>query len=107
MKGEPKSLEKIGNEIANYLSDKQFIKEKEMSDLVIATIRTVVPAFVGTFVLFMAQNGISLDETAISGLVAFLVALFTAVYYVAVRLLGKRFPHAEVLLGATKTPEYK
>lgn len=77
-----------------------------MNDLVIATIRTVVPSLVGTFVLFLSQNGVGLDEAAISGLVAFLVGLFTGIYYLAVRLLSKRFPQLEVLLGHSKKPEY-
>lgn len=78
-----------------------------MNDIVIATIRTTVPSLVGTMVLFLAQNDINLDSAAISGLVAFLVGLFTAVYYLAVRLIGQRFPQAEWLLGVAKTPEYK
>lgn len=77
-----------------------------MNDLVIATIRTTVPALVGTFVLFLSQNGIDIDAAAVSGLVAFLVALFTGVYYVGVRLIAKRFPQVEWLLGVAKKPEY-
>lgn len=77
-----------------------------MNDLIIATIRTVVPSLVGTFVLFLSQNGIGLDEAAVSGLVAFLVGLFTGMYYLAVRLLSKRFPQLEALLGFNKKPEY-
>ena len=77
-----------------------------MSDLIIATIRTIVPAIVGSFVLILADRGIHLDEVAISGLGAFLIGLFTAIYYLAVRLLSKRFPQAEALLGFNKKPEY-
>lgn len=78
-----------------------------MSDLVIATIRTVIPSIVGSFVLFMAARGFELDEAAVSGLEAFLIGLGTATYYVIVRLIGKRKPQAEILLGVAKQPEYK
>lgn len=101
----PPSLEKLGNDVARYLKEKQ-LKENKVNDLVIATIRTVVPSFVGMFVLMMADRGVQLDEVAVSGLGAFLVGLLTAIYYVAVRLLGTKFPQAELLLGASKTPTY-
>ena len=104
---EPPSLEKLGNEVAKILNETKLKEKKEVNDLIIATIRTVVPSFVGTFALMMADRGLQLDEAAISGLVAFLVSLLTAIYYVTIRLVGKKYPQAEILLGATKTPEYK
>jgi hypothetical protein len=100
------SFRKIESDVLKIIAQAEKDQRDKMNDLIIATIRTVVPSLVGTFVLFMSQNGIGLDEAAISGLVAFLVALFTGVYYLGVRLLSKRFPQAEVLLGFNKKPEY-
>ncbi len=39
-----------------------------MNDLVIATIRTVVPSIVGTFVLLLGGWGVELDQAAQAGL---------------------------------------
>lgn len=78
-----------------------------MNDLITATIRTTVPSVVASFVLVLSQRGVSLDDAAVSGLIAFLIGLLTAIYYVSVRLIGKKFPQAEALLGATKTPTYE
>lgn len=78
-----------------------------MNDLIIATIRTVVPSVVSTFVLFMSARGLDLDQAAVSGLEAFLIGLAVAVYYLGVRLLSIRFPQAEALLGVAKKPIYK
>ena len=78
-----------------------------MSDLITGTIRTVVPSIVSTFALFMAARGFELDEASLAGLESFLVGIAVAAYYVVVRLLGKKFPWAESLLGSTKKPEYK
>lgn len=78
-----------------------------MNDIVIATIRTTVPAIVSAFTLFLGARGFDLDAAAIAGLEAFLVGLAVATYYVIVRLVGKKFPQAEILLGSTKKPEYK
>ena len=78
-----------------------------MNDLVTATIRTVVPAFVGTFVLLLTNWGIELDEASQAGLIAFLISLATGVYYLVVRLVAKKYPQVEWLLGIGKKPEYK
>lgn len=77
-----------------------------MSDLVIATIRTFVPSVVGSFAIFLAAKGIELDTVAISGLESFIIGLGVAVYYLLVRLIAKRYPQAEALLGAAKKPVY-
>lgn len=78
-----------------------------MNDLVIATIRTVVPSIVGTFVLLLGGWGVELDQAAQAGLVAFCIGLATGAYYVIVRVLSKKFPQLEWLLGVAKKPEYK
>lgn len=78
-----------------------------MNDLIIATIRTVVPSIVGTFILFMSARGLDLDEAAVAGLESFMAGFVVAAYYLVVRLVSKRFPQAEALLGFNKAPEYK
>jgi uncharacterized membrane protein len=78
-----------------------------MNDLVISTIRTLVPTFVGTLVTLLAGWGIAVDGEAAAGLQAFVFAVTTAAYYLAVRLLAQKFPKLEWLLGAPKKPVYK
>jgi len=78
-----------------------------MSDLVIATIRTVVPSIVGTFILLLAGWGVELDQAAQAGLVAFSIGAATGLYYLVIRIASKKFPQLEWLLGAGKKPEYK
>ena len=78
-----------------------------MNDLAISTIRTFVPTVVGSFVLFLANYGITIDTVAASGLTAFAIGLATAVYYLGVRLLATKYPWLEGLLGVAKKPEYK
>lgn len=78
-----------------------------MNDLIIATIRTTVPSIVTSFVLFLGARGFELDAAAISGLEAFAIGFCVATYYVIVRLVARKFPVVEALLGSRKTPEYK
>lgn len=77
-----------------------------MNDLVISTIRTFVPSLVGSVVALLTGWGLELDGEFATALQAVVFALCTAVYYLAVRLLAKRFPQLEVLLGAAKKPVY-
>lgn len=77
-----------------------------MSDFLTSLIRTYVPIIVGSFVGWLAVKGVSLDPNAIAGLTAFLGGLFSAVYYLVVRLLERKFPQVGILLGSTKKPEY-
>lgn len=78
-----------------------------MNDLAISTIRTVVPSIVGPFILLLARNGVELDAVAVAGITSFLIGLATGVYYLGVRVLAKKYPWVESLLGVAKKPEYK
>lgn len=78
-----------------------------MNDLVISTIRTIVPSFVGIFVALMSSWGIELDNAAIAGLTSFVLSLAVGAYYLAVRLISERYPKLEWLNGWAKKPEYK
>ena len=78
-----------------------------MNDLVISIIRTVVPSLVGSFILVLSNWGISVDNAAVAGLTAFTISLFIGGYYALVRLVSKRYPQAEWLLGYKAKPNYK
>lgn len=77
-----------------------------MSDFFTSLIRTYVPIIVGAVAGWLTAKGVHVDANAVAGLTAFLGGLFSAVYYLAVRLLEKKFPSAGVLLGSTKKPVY-
>ena len=76
------------------------------SDFVTSLIRTYVPIIVGTVVGWLAAKGITVDSNAVAGLTAFLSGFFSAVYYLVVRVLERRYPQLGWLLGAAKKPEY-
>lgn len=78
-----------------------------MNDFVISLIRTWTPMAVGAFVAWLTSLGVNLDPGATAGLIAFLGALFSAVYYLIVRLIEKKYPGAGALLGAVKKVEYR
>lgn len=78
-----------------------------MNDLVISTIRTAVPAFVGAVVALLAGWGIPIDDSAVMGFQAFVFALLTGLYYLLVRLVAKKYPKLEWLLGSPKAPSYE
>ena len=81
-----------------------------MNDLVIAAIRTIVPAIVGAVIAFLVSVNVldpGTSEAASIGLTSFLTAVFTGGYYVAVRLLAEKFPGAGILLGVNKAPSYE
>lgn len=77
-----------------------------MSDFLTSLIRTYVPIAVGAVVSWLATRGINLDSAAAAGLASFLTGILSAVYYLAVRLLEKKFPQLGWLLGSAKKPEY-
>ena len=77
-----------------------------MSDFVTSLIRTYVPTGVGIVVAWITAAGVELEagtELALSGAI---VAVVTAVWYFAARLLEARWPAAGYLLGVAKTPVY-
>lgn len=76
-----------------------------LREIVPSLIRTYTPAAVGALVAWLATLGIELDGTAATGLIAFLTALFTGLYYTAARLIEQRKPKAgAVMLGSSKQP---
>ena len=77
-----------------------------MNDLFISLVRTVVPLIVGSIASFFATKGVDLDVQTLAALSTFLAGLFSASYYLIVRLLEERFPKVGYLLGVKKTPNY-
>jgi len=78
-----------------------------MSDYLLSVIRTAVPAAAGAIVGWLATLGLELGAEAEAGLVLFLGALGTAVYYAVVRALESRWPALGKLLGASRKPVYE
>lgn len=77
-----------------------------MSQFVIALIRTIVPAVVGTVFAWLASVGLALDAETQALLILALVAAFTGLYYAGVTAAAKRWPWFQWLLGVGRTPEY-
>jgi uncharacterized membrane protein (DUF441 family) len=77
-----------------------------VSDFTTSVIRTIVPVIVGSVLAWLASRGIRLDDEAATGLSTFLVAVFTAAYYILIRLVERKYPGAGALLGSPKKPEY-
>lgn len=78
-----------------------------MNDKIIGLIRTMVPSFVGALVSILAGWGIPLDDAVVNGFQAFVFALVSGLYYLAVRQAAKKYPKLEWLLGVPKAPVYK
>lgn len=79
-----------------------------MQDKFTAYVRTYAPIVVGALISFLATKNITVDETFRGNLVIAFTALVQGVYYLAARLVGKKWPKVEaLLLGSSKTPEYK
>lgn len=78
-----------------------------MSDFVRSAIRTGVPYIVGALLSWLTARGIDIPPEGEAGLIAFLTALFGAVYYLTVRALESRWPKLGVLLGSATAPEYR
>lgn len=76
-----------------------------MTAFVLSIVRTLVPVIVGTVISWLAVLGLEIDESGQEGLSIFLTGLFIAIYYLAVRLIGQKFPGVEILLGSAKSPD--
>jgi hypothetical protein len=79
-----------------------------MSNLIIATIRTLVPYAVG-LVLALVARVIPLDLPAgtIEGATGELVLLIGSLYYIGVAWLERKFPWFGWLLGVARNPIYE
>lgn len=77
-----------------------------MGNFVTSLIRTYVPIAVGAVIAWLAARGIDIDPAHADGLVAFLAALFSGLYYSIVRWLEQRFPQIGWLLGYARQVKY-
>lgn len=78
-----------------------------MSNFVTSLIRTYVPIAVGALAAYLLTKGIEIDANAQLGLVTFLTTLIQGAYYLAARLLERRFPDiGGLLLGSSQKPVY-
>lgn len=76
-----------------------------MTVFVISLIRTVTPSIVGAFFAWLLSLGVVMPVEAELGLISFLFAVFTGLYYLVVRLLEEKFPELGILLGFAKSPD--
>lgn len=67
-------------------------------------VRTIVPYVIGFIITLAARWGIDIGPSA--ELTGALTVLIGTAYYVAVRLLAKRWPGLERLLVVKSTPTY-
>lgn len=77
-----------------------------MGNFVTSLIRTWVPIIVGAVVAWLTSRGVDIEPEQANGLIAFLSALFSGVYYLAVRWVEQRFPQVGWLLGQAKQVKY-
>lgn len=78
-----------------------------MSDIVIARIRTVVPAIIAAAITWLATNlDVVISESSAAGVTELAVAVVLAVWYIVVSQIEKRYPKAGWLLGYPKKPTY-
>ena len=77
-----------------------------MQSLFTSIVRTLVPFLVGYVVSLLVTQGVDVSENFEDQLSGFLTFAFGAIYYVAVRLLARKFPKLEWLLGIPTKPSY-
>lgn len=68
-------------------------------------VRTIVPYVIGFLVTLAARWGIDIEPSP--ELTGALTVVIGSVYYVGVRLLAKRWPALERLLGSKQAPSYQ
>ena len=71
-----------------------------------AHIRTYVPIVVTWIVSAMADAGIIIPDDLSVTMTATIAGVVAAVYYAAVRWVGKKVPWVEMFLGSRTTPTY-
>ena len=80
-----------------------------MPNFLVSLIRTYVPIGVGFLVTYLAGVGVVIPEDASNGLILFVGALATALYYLIARAIEKALPglgRILVGLGAGTEPKY-
>lgn len=90
-----------------FLENKRKVKRKKMNDIVTRFIKTYTPIAVGALVAWLLTLGVQVDVATQAGLIITVTGLLQALYYAIAIWLAHKWPKFEILLGSTKTPEYK
>ena len=80
-----------------------------MGDFIVSQIRTYVPIIVGALISWLVTTGILDAEAAVGaqeGLIISITAILQGLYYFVVRLLARKWPWFETLLGTKRQPSY-
>lgn len=86
------------------------MNQNTVNNIITGLIRTVVPAMMGQLIAWLTTVGITVDPAVVENFNALAITLLgiilTGAYYVIVRLLAKKYPKLELLLGSEKKPDY-
>jgi hypothetical protein len=78
-----------------------------MQNLFTSIVRTLVPYLVGFVVSVFTAQGLEVSQDLQVQLASFMTFAFGGLYYVLVRLMARKFPQLEWLLGVPVKPVYK
>lgn len=79
-----------------------------LRDYFLSLVRTWVPVGAGAVLSWLASLGLDLGAEAEVGLVVFLTAAVTALYYALARALESRWPAVgRLMLGSSRVPVYE
>ena len=81
-------------------------KQKTVSDVLIAGLRTLVPVIVGYILAWFAQIGLGVTPGTSASLELLLTAVLSTGYHALVTVLQKRYKWVGWLLGYPLTPTY-
>lgn len=86
------------------------MNQTTVNNIITGLIRTVIPALMGQVIAWLATIGITVDPAVVDNFntmaITLLGVILTGAYYVLVRVLAKKYPKLELLLGSEKKPEY-
>jgi len=81
-------------------------KRRNMSDAIIALVRTIVPIAVGAFITWLSLLGVELDPEIAAATVTALTGLIASAYYAVVKVVSVNVPWVGWLLGYPANPTY-
>lgn len=86
------------------------MNENTVTNIITGLIRTVVPALMGQLIAWLTTIGITVDQAVVDNFntmaITLLGVILTGAYYLLVRVLAKKYPKLELLLGSEKKPDY-
>jgi hypothetical protein len=79
----------------------------QLSDLIISFLRTLAATVAGAIITWLVAKGVGLDDTLKAPVTEVLFALFSAGYYLVIRLFEQYVSaHAGWLLAVARKPAY-